>query len=133
MSMSMPEPRIGNGGTASSSSSGYGLDNGIGEDVRETSSSSSRRNPLVDLIDSEKGYIEQLGLVIRVSPPPFLLSPFQSIHPSSPSNKVPLDCMEWNRVEAEFRTPSKQSTESSSRLVKKGFPPSEIGYNVSNC
>jgi hypothetical protein len=27
----------------------------------------SRRNPLVDLIDSERVYVEQLGLVIRVS------------------------------------------------------------------
>lgn len=27
----------------------------------------SRRNPLIDLIDSEKAYVEQLGLVIRVS------------------------------------------------------------------
>jgi hypothetical protein len=45
----MPEARIGEAGPS--------------EDRSET----TRRNPLVDLIDSEKSYVEQLGLVIRAS------------------------------------------------------------------
>jgi hypothetical protein len=40
---------------------GAGIGHGNGEDP-------TKRNPLVDLMDSEKVYVEQLGLVIRVSP-----------------------------------------------------------------
>ena len=35
----------------------------------EERSDGGKRNPLVDLIDSERVYVEQLGLVIRVSIP----------------------------------------------------------------
>lgn len=56
----MPEPRLGNG-----SGSFNGNEDGNGGSLEDKDN--ARRNPLVDLIDSEKGYIEQLGLVIRVS------------------------------------------------------------------
>lgn len=41
-------------------------DHGLGTDGPEAGSS-TKRNPLVDLIDSEKAYVDQLALVIRVS------------------------------------------------------------------
>ena len=35
--------------------------------VQDERAEASKRNPLVDLMDSEKTYVEQLALVIRVS------------------------------------------------------------------
>jgi hypothetical protein len=46
---------------------GGGWANGNGTTEIPDAAEGSRRNPLVDLIDSEKLYVEQLGLVIRVS------------------------------------------------------------------
>ncbi|WVQ97824.1 hypothetical protein IAU59_004939 [Kwoniella sp. CBS 9459] len=70
-SMQMPEPNRGSASTstsasvsrsASAASNIQGIPN---NDDRGGSSEGSKRNPLVDLIDSEKSYVEQLSLVIR--------------------------------------------------------------------
>lgn len=52
--------------------SGWNTMNGNGhaqgrESVQDDRAEASKRNPLVDLMDSEKTYVEQLALVIRVS------------------------------------------------------------------
>ncbi|WWD22059.1 hypothetical protein CI109_106547 [Kwoniella shandongensis] len=52
-SLQMPDPRRPGSGSGSSL------------DDRTAAAEGSKRNPLVDLIDSEKTYVEQLGLVIR--------------------------------------------------------------------
>jgi len=53
---------------ASNPSWGNGPANGLTDRHQgDDSGESSKRNPLVDLMDSEKIYVEQLGLVIRVS------------------------------------------------------------------
>ena len=62
----------GNGNGRGFGGGSVGWPNGAAEIPRpssgaDTHDSGSRRNPLVDLIDSEKTYVEQLGLVIRVS------------------------------------------------------------------
>lgn len=44
---------------------GYSQPPDLSQDER---AEASKRNPLVDLMDSEKEYVEQLALVIRVSP-----------------------------------------------------------------
>jgi len=40
---------------------------GVDSSLRSSEADASKRNPLVDLMDTEKVYVEQLGLVIRVS------------------------------------------------------------------
>jgi len=66
----------------------------------------------VDLIESEKGYVEQLGLVIRVSVIRCRLggSPF--------SDSVSHDSSLTHRAESRCR------------LVAERFPSSKIGYHV---
>jgi hypothetical protein len=50
--------------SASGSANGHGEGGDThGEETKETS---TKRNPLVDLIDSEKAYVDQLALIIRV-------------------------------------------------------------------
>lgn len=56
-SMSMPDPRISVSSASGSSGSGAMIEE----------QEAQRRNPLVDLMESEKLYAEQLGLIIRVS------------------------------------------------------------------
>lgn len=55
--MSMPGPRISRSSASGSSGSGVMIEE----------QEAQRRNPLVDLMESEKLYAEQLGLIIRVS------------------------------------------------------------------
>jgi hypothetical protein len=46
---------------------GNGNGNSQGYDAQEDRGEGSKRNPLLDLMDSERTYVEQLALVIRVS------------------------------------------------------------------
>jgi hypothetical protein len=46
---------------------GNGNSDGQGYDNSEERGEGSKRNPLVDLMDSERLYVEHLALVIRVS------------------------------------------------------------------
>ncbi|OCF37570.1 hypothetical protein I317_05013 [Kwoniella heveanensis CBS 569] len=65
-SMQMPEPNRGSASTSASTSvsrSASAASNAQG--VGNSDAEGSKRNPLVDLIDSEKSYVEQLSLVIR--------------------------------------------------------------------
>lgn len=53
--------------STSGSANGHG-DSEANSGRDESRDTGAKRNPLVDLIDSEKAYVDQLALVIRVSP-----------------------------------------------------------------
>jgi hypothetical protein len=74
-----------------------------GYDAVEERGEGSKRNPLVDLMDSERTYVEQLALVIRVS---FNLKPEED----SANDAASRGC-----------------------LVKKGLSTPETGWHVSLC
>jgi len=74
-----------------------------GYDAAEERGEGSKRNPLVDLMDSEKTYVEQLALVIRVS---------QNLN---------------------FEEDSADGVASCGCLVKKGLSTPETGRHVSLC
>ncbi|WWC87232.1 uncharacterized protein L201_002120 [Kwoniella dendrophila CBS 6074] len=87
-SMQMPQPRGVSGSSSSSVSRSASAASGHGSTITNDSSEGSKRNPLIDLMDSEKVYVDQLSLVIRKVaaawsrkdfPPPKLDSMFRCI------------------------------------------------------
>lgn len=82
---------------------GNGHGNNQGYDAQEDRGEGSKRNPLLDLMDSERTYVEQLALVIRAS-------------------DCLLTCLDHTDPVA-----------SCGCLVQKGFPPTQAGWNVSMC
>lgn len=70
MPMPPPPPSKSPSSLADSSHAPWGNGYENGSQVpggQEDRSESTKRNPLVDLIDTERSYVDQLGLVIRVS------------------------------------------------------------------
>jgi len=74
-----------------------------GYDAAEERGEGSKRNPLVDLMDSERTYVEQLALVIRVS------------------------------FNLDFNKNNAHEIASRGCLVKKGLSTSKTGWHVSLC